>query len=538
MIGILLLAGSAFTACSSSDDEINRIGNDERKVTLVVRATKGTDRALTRALADEGTQIKGYWEEGEQVAAYKKVNTTYTYLGMLTATPDANDNTKATLSGEFEPDPTNAAGFSLAAGDILELRFVESLSTNSNKQIVSITNNVYRKQDGTLSSIAKFYDYATAEVTTNAPVPDDANNITLITTSDASFSNQRAIVKFSLKDGNNGGIPINATSLKVHDGEGIVYNVCLNEAKSEFYTILPAIDNKKVTLIAYDGTKFYKKSVEGVTLLASKFYEISVSFTETPSAPAGVEAVDLGIVVNGKKVLFADRILGATDVTGTLTTHGYYIAWGEVLGYNDNGGESFKTYADYDLYRNTWYNGVSYQKYNTADNITTLAPEDDAATVHWGKPWHTPTKDQLQALVNTYNDNTNYRWTFYSGVENEGNGKYQGSENPGWLIEKLDSDGDPTDAKLFLRYSGFLRSTNTFGQYNEKWIDPRTKSGYYWTSTIGVYTGAGLRPYYFYVYNSGPSLRNANQFVNGAWFYLYINRNDGASILPVKEVDP
>ena len=43
---------------------------------------------------------------------------------------------------------------------------------------------------------------------------------------------------------------------------------------------------------------------------------------------------------------------------------------------------------------------LDYSKYNpTRDNLSVLEPEDDAATVHWGDAWRTPTQEEQQWLI-------------------------------------------------------------------------------------------------------------------------------------------
>ncbi len=98
----------------------------------------------------------------------------------------------------------------------------------------------------------------------------------------------------------------------------------------------------------------------------------------------------------------------------TPEEYGEYYAWGETAPkttYNwstyqyCNGGEGENTLTMYCNNSNYGYNGFT-------DNLTTLLPEDDAATVNWGSGWCTPTHDQWRELY----QNTTHTWTTQNGV--------------------------------------------------------------------------------------------------------------------------
>ena len=80
-----------------------------------------------------------------------------------------------------------------------------------------------------------------------------------------------------------------------------------------------------------------------------------------------------------------------------------YFAWGETRGYTK---EQVEKYGWYKILRQEW------KKYNKNDGLMVLEPEDDAATVNWGKEWKTPTKNQFVELM----AETNYEWTEIDGV--------------------------------------------------------------------------------------------------------------------------
>lgn len=92
------------------------------------------------------------------------------------------------------------------------------------------------------------------------------------------------------------------------------------------------------------------------------------------------DAVDLGL-----RVLWAAHNLGAT----TPEEFGGFYAWGET--------EQKEAYT-WDNYR--WGDGNSFTKYFNSTSSEVLEPADDAATVHLGGDWRTPTYFEMEELVN------------------------------------------------------------------------------------------------------------------------------------------
>ena len=137
-------------------------------------------------------------------------------------------------------------------------------------------------------------------------------------------------------------------------------------------------------------------------------------------APAGVEAVDLGLPSGIK---WANMNLGAE----APEDHGLYFAWGETVGIDIESEE--ERVFDWDSYK--WSNGSSttMTKYctegihysydgrdyyfGTVDNKTELDPEDDAAYVNWGTEWRMPKVEDIMELLN----NTTSEWTMQNGVD-------------------------------------------------------------------------------------------------------------------------
>ncbi|MBR5906523.1 MAG: hypothetical protein IKZ51_08760 [Bacteroidales bacterium] len=211
--------------------------------TLTVEATKGGDDA-SKALTLVGKTLNATWAEGESVTVYNK--TTDELLGGSLVAQEAGTST--TLKGSL----TSTKGIS--NGHVLTLKFLSPS---------------YASQNGTLEYIAANCDYAEATVTvSDASTPS-------ITTTDASFTNQQAIVKFTLKkkaDNSNLEIPA-ATALTVSDGTNN-YTVTPASATNELFVAIPATSTVNLSTTIGGIGYSYEKTSAG--LLASKYYEITV----------------------------------------------------------------------------------------------------------------------------------------------------------------------------------------------------------------------------------------------------------------------
>lgn len=139
---------------------------------------------------------------------------------------------------------------------------------------------------------------------------------------------------------------------------------------------------------------------------------------------------------------------------------GYYFWWGDTIGYMWD--------ADSWVASDGALFGFSFSSWNpptfvkslatlqsegwiTADNV--LAPEHDAAQVHWGGEWRMPTYRELKALC----DKCNWNWTTINGVN-------------GYLIHGI---GDYASASIFLPAVGEGRGAS---------LDYVGSGGYYWSS--------------------------------------------------------
>ena len=250
-LAALLVAAVATTACSSSDDNITGGQTSEPKTyTMTVHATKGGDSG-TRALSLDGTILNATWTEGDKVEVWSSDGTTVKY-GTLTA---QSSGSSTTLTGEMD--------------------FPAGLSSDLQLQLKYLSND-YSNQTGTLDYIASHCDYATARVEVNSISGSE------ITTTPATFQNQQAIIKFTLKLPD--GVTFNPSAFTVSDGTSTVTLTDIPNATytangyGVLYVAFPATGSSAtVTLTAkgdFQRNYFYTKT--NVKFEKGKYYAIGV----------------------------------------------------------------------------------------------------------------------------------------------------------------------------------------------------------------------------------------------------------------------
>lgn len=340
-LAALLMAGAAFAACSSNDDNIienqQPANPGEQVYTLTINASKG-DGGTTRALSLDGSgKLTASWANGDELTVYNASKGAY-LTGTLTAS-NASGST-ATFSG--------ALTGTIEVGNYLELLY----------HPIDFAN--YNNQDGTLKGTngAEKYDKAFASVTVASV--DGSGNIT-ITESYANFHTQTAMLKLTLQD--NAATPnmLNATSLTISvdgigdlytfsptaatystNGDGILYfampgsgDVAYNYLHT---TSTDAVEAATVTFTATVGGKTYTATKPGYKFAAGKYYAATLTMAEVipalnltspavgqvigddganydyASLPGGVTAVAKICYVSGSNGL----ALALADETGTM----------------------------------------------------------------------------------------------------------------------------------------------------------------------------------------------------------------------------
>ena len=228
-------------------------------------------------------------------------------------------------------------------------------------------------------------------------------------------------------------------------------------------------------------------SVTGATLHTAGNEKRAVVLTRMAAANP---AIDLGVNVNGRRVYWADRLLGASGPG----EHGDFYAWGETepkerydeSTYKFSGGTKKVTrYCPKDK-PDFWHTN------GTPDGKTVLDLEDDAARVKCGDSWRTPTYDELNALM------TQCTWT-------EGSSPDTG--NHGYTVT------GPSGNSIFLPTSGHRFDSELIG---------RGQWGHLWSASVSnVYPYDAFILYY----------RQNNRLNESQVIYRY----SGQLILPVKD---
>ena len=188
--------------------------------------------------------------------------------------------------------------------------------------------------------------------------------------------------------------------------------------------------------------------------------------TPAPTSHNGYECIDLGVRIDGKKLLFATCNVGASSPE----EYGDYFAWGATepyyTGYTMNGTSVSVTswkdgmsegyaQANAPFYTSGSGSEAVYTTYTNAGDVLSL--EHDAAHANMGGDWRMPTTEEMSALY----DNTVSSWTI----------DYKGTSVAGHIFT---GKGDYADRALFLPCAGIFVGSS--------YSNP--PSGYYWSSTL------------------------------------------------------
>ena len=145
----------------------------------------------------------------------------------------------------------------------------------------------------------------------------------------------------------------------------------------------------------------------------------------------GFRYVDLGL-----SVMWADANVGAENPEQA----GGFFAWGETSQKSNYG---FYNYA-HGEYLYTMWKYCTNESYGTIDNLTTLLPEDDAASMNMGGNWRTPTKAEWQELIDncTITEDTINSQSGYRFIATNGNSIFIPRVGAIWGTGHSDDEGD------------------------------------------------------------------------------------------------
>lgn len=180
-----------------------------------------------------------------------------------------------------------------------------------------------------------------------------------------------------------------------------------------FYMMMPPCNLNSATLMAKlstNSTSCYY-DLESMNIEAAHLYRIAGTpkessvdgtidgwVTEEKTYENGHEYVDLGIIVDGKKIMWATTNIGADNPED----YGELFSWGEL----ETKENYYWTYYTYKI------NGGSYGYEYIGNDISNT--EYDVAHYKWGGNWRMPNNLELQALID------NCTWDWYSSDEKKG----------------------------------------------------------------------------------------------------------------------
>lgn len=196
------------------------------------------------------------------------------------------------------------------------------------------------------------------------------------------------------------------------------------------------------------------------------------------------EIVDLGIELEGKKLYFAKKNLGASNPKDP----GMYFAWGETEGHYVVDDKIIDDHI-FNKENYKFYNNGNIIKYNSTDKLQQLLPEDDAATVLLGKEWRTPTPQEFRALiVNTWTSeqdtssilecflnckdsitNTSFVINLYQNTEYNLSNPSFSTKDTSTIVEGITFKSKVTKEELYLPCAGFCSGQNVINSYEGRY---------------------------------------------------------------------
>ena len=301
-------------SCTKEIDEPIDKPTEPETYTLSIKASKGGDDS-TKALSLSGQTLNATWAVGEKVTVYMMVATSPSDpsikmpipIGTLEPTNIRSGGTECTLTGELDAATIESNG-GINNGDDLVLRFSGSEGGSGMLGVPA--------QDGTLATIQDYYDIATADVTVSA-ISDGPGGGRVISTTNAAFENQNAIVKFTLKD--KAGNLVIPTSVGIHEEVGgLATDVTLDgDVESNyaangncFYFAISGTSggdfSGDIIITASDGTNDYRYTKTGASFSAGQYYDIAVKMQRV---------IDLSALSADFVALNGDILTGTRDGT-------------------------------------------------------------------------------------------------------------------------------------------------------------------------------------------------------------------------------
>ena len=226
------------------------------------------------------------------------------------------------------------------------------------------------------------------------------------------------------------------------------------------FPIVSSLSNKDYVVVSLDdGSQGRIKTSDLASVVAAVNVQSNIDLTS-----GGVyESVDLGLPSG---TLWAKYNVGATSETD----YGDLFAWGATEPYRLNGTTPIDNTNNY---ASSYANKIQHDLY----------PNEDAATVHWGKGWKMPTKAQFEELL----ANTTDEWTAVNGI----NGRKFTASNGNYIF--FPAAGYVLGGSLYSRGSNGNYWVRSFSSASSAWLLHFSSSERY-VSTNGRLIGFSVRP--------------------------------------------
>lgn len=504
----LLFAAAALTvltACSSDDSPMDNV---EQRVPVTLaystidatetRAAQGVN-GMTRAAQNLN---EGTFDADESIKVRISNTGANAWTDYTFTTGSAGTMTAPTPAPYYPAGSQNidiVAYYPATAGTTFTVAADQTADASykaSDLMFASVTN-----QPKQAEAVSLAFSHKMAKLCVNITAGSGVTSITSV-----SILNVKPTVSFNQATGEVGEAKGSATSIAVSN---------LGAA------LIPAqtIDGGLLSIVTDKGTATY--SVASKAFAAGQLYTLNITVNlravgtttaitgwtsegtvtvnpvvELTNAPAGAEAVDLGLSVK-----WANMNVGATTDTG----YGTYFAWGETSGYTE-GSTSGKTYFAWSTYAFAWVSNATIKitkycpedKYGSwfdsdatpVDNKTRLELSDDAARANWGGNWRMPTYTEFEELYSSIN--SKWEWT----------DDYNGSGIAGYIVTSKKTGY--TGNSIFLPAAGHRNDMTEAGNTT----DTSGTKGNYWTSDL-IVDSRPLYTRYMYFNHSSISIYNS-----------------------------
>lgn len=279
------------------------------------------------------------------------------------------------------------------------------------------------------------------------------------------------------------GVSLNQSSLSLTEGNTATLTATVSPSNATNKAVNWSSSNTSIATVSSSGIVTAKSAGSATITCTTQDGSKKATCVVNVQAATNV-AVDLGMVVDGKKILWASFNLGATKEY----EYGDYYAWGET---------ETKSVYSWSTYKYCKGSFSSLTKYNTSnaygsvDNKTVLEEADDVAHVKLGGNWRMPTEAEWSWIRN----NCRLEWT----------SDYEGTGVSGLIVTGKNGN------KIFLPATG-IKSGNSLSNVGS-W-------GNYWCSTLG---------------GGGSYAAESVDFSQGALSRSGYDRYKGLSVRPVLE---